>query len=359
MAEGHECLRRLAQLRIRFGGLKKSWLRSISGGRQAAGRSASLHTPIANTVIHFLNYVETFGRSRCVLGRQPARASTPRQAADHPAGASSGIKSRNQNHESPSAPSVSAANTDQSPASNWNSGKQEQDAQNSIVVRELPPVTVITRRDLADWGYWAFSGLLVMVSALQVWLLWKTLGAVTRQADLMHQSLVATFRPKLIVRKISLEEGDQVPRCSLGDSGEIIPIPDLNPWKVKFEFSNIGQGTAHILGYSFAISRLEKERATDVDYMEGDAEPESFSLEPGEARQLSIDMGGELVSILRHIGADGLAKGYQNTDHIFFFGAAHYTDDLGTTRNIEACRHYDNASTRFKVVDDPDREYSD
>ena len=49
--------------------------------------------------------------------------------------------------------------------------------QQSVSISKLPTVTVAApKRDLADWGYWAFSGLLVIVGFLQVLLLWRTLS---------------------------------------------------------------------------------------------------------------------------------------------------------------------------------------
>ena len=70
-------------------------------------------------------------------------------------------------------------------------------------------------------------------------------------------------------------------------------------------------------------------------------------------------MPEHLKLMLRHIGDDGLAKGYQNTDSICFYGIIVYADSLGIKRNTAVCRWYDNAQKRFTVVDDPDREYVD
>jgi hypothetical protein len=73
-----------------------------------------------------------------------------------------------------------------SPQTQTNSGGQHsEDAQRSVGISKLPPVSVT--RDWADWGVWVFSLLLVVVGFLQVWLLWSTLGAMKRQADLMKQ----------------------------------------------------------------------------------------------------------------------------------------------------------------------------
>jgi hypothetical protein len=111
----------------------------------------------------------------------------PRQTADHPAAASSNIKSQDQSHNNPTAPALPVADANQPPAAKRDTGRQgDKDAQNSVVVRELPSVTVNTHRDWADWAYFLFSALLAVVGGLQVWLLWKTLGAVKRQADQME-----------------------------------------------------------------------------------------------------------------------------------------------------------------------------
>ena len=66
--------------------------------------------------------------------------------------------------------------------------------QQSVSISKLPTVTVAApKRDLADWGYWAFSGLLVIVGFLQVLLLWRTLRAIQRQADDMGRQVDLAF----------------------------------------------------------------------------------------------------------------------------------------------------------------------
>jgi hypothetical protein len=73
-----------------------------------------------------------------------------------------------------------------SPQAQTNSGGQHSDdAERTVGISKLPPVSVT--RDWADWGVWVFSFLLVVVGVLQVWLLWRTLGAMKQQADLMKQ----------------------------------------------------------------------------------------------------------------------------------------------------------------------------
>jgi hypothetical protein len=74
---------------------------------------------------------------------------------------------------------------DSAPAQTNTGVEHPEDAQHTVGISKLPPVSVT--RDWADWGVWVFSFLLVVVGFLQVWLLWRTLGAMKQQADLMKQ----------------------------------------------------------------------------------------------------------------------------------------------------------------------------
>jgi hypothetical protein len=79
----------------------------------------------------------------------------------------------------------------------------------------------------------------------------------------------------------------------------------------------------------------------------------------GRSGPRAIELNQQLKEILRHIGPDGLAQGYQNTDRLYFWGHAQYADGLGIVRNIGVCRHYENKSGRFVPSIDPDYEYAD
>jgi hypothetical protein len=93
---------------------------------------------------------------------------------------------------SPPVPRKATDNSTQATAqikSNGTDGNQQ-----SVSISKLPTVTVAApKRDLADWGYWAFSGLLVIVGFLQVLLLWRTLRAIQRQADDMGRQVDLAF----------------------------------------------------------------------------------------------------------------------------------------------------------------------
>ena len=61
--------------------------------------------------------------------------------------------------------------------------KSNENTDQSVRIRELPPVSVT--RDWGDRAYLFFSLLLLLVGALQVALLWRTLSAIKTQADQM------------------------------------------------------------------------------------------------------------------------------------------------------------------------------
>ena len=100
----------------------------------------------------------------------------PRKAPDNPADASNKPYSQ----PSPNEPVPSTA----LPAVNIGASKKDEktsnpvraeDAQKPVRIGELPPVFVM--KDWTDRAYWAFSGLLVIVGFLQVWLLRRSFRA--------------------------------------------------------------------------------------------------------------------------------------------------------------------------------------
>ncbi len=197
----------------------------------------------------------------------------------------------------------------------------------------------------ATWSNWALAALAGWAGSIAL----NTLRATNRQADIANKTLLSIQRPRLIIRKVHIRSGTQIPTQG---------IPDAHPWKIDFNIANIGGSAAHIKACRFAIDRLETKTPAKFPIAEQIAGP-PFSLESGEEKELSIELGQELTDILRIIGSTGLAAGYQRTDRVYFWGYAEYADDLGVARNTSTCRHYDNATERFTAVNDPDCEYND
>lgn len=120
-----------------------------------------------------------------ILAVMQAAPPIPRQTADNSAGTGANVKSESAPDQAKSLPTPVALKTNSNGTSKTDSGdKHPEDAEHTVGISKLPPVSVT--KDWADWGVWVFSGLLVAVSFLQVWLLWRTLGAIKRQADIQE-----------------------------------------------------------------------------------------------------------------------------------------------------------------------------
>lgn len=113
----------------------------------------------------------------------------PRQIANKSAATSERVQSQANPNKTPPAQSQPSVYANGTPSYDPNRNEQgADDAQHPVSISKLPPVMVVPpKRDWVDWGYWVFSGLLVVVGGLQVRLLWRTLSAIRQQADLMKR----------------------------------------------------------------------------------------------------------------------------------------------------------------------------
>lgn len=115
----------------------------------------------------------------------------PRQTADSPAYARQNSQTNAKNTQTPTTVAMPTIPPNQTVRDQSDSSKHgDENTDHPIIIGKLPTVTVSApRRDWADWGYWVFSLLLVGVGGLQVYLLWRTLGAIKRQADKLDESV--------------------------------------------------------------------------------------------------------------------------------------------------------------------------
>ena len=81
-------------------------------------------------------------------------------------------------------------------------------AEHSVTITKIPPVSIV--RNWIDWGVWVFSGLLVIVGFLQVWILGRTLGAIKRQAVTMEsQAEHMDTQTDILFKSVSIAETAQ------------------------------------------------------------------------------------------------------------------------------------------------------
>jgi hypothetical protein len=132
----------------------------------------------------------------------PAQAPSPAsgKAADKAAPAGKNVESQTapkKNIATLPPPTVDQRATDKN--ENATDNKRTDDAQQPVRVIEFPPVSVT--KDWADRAIWIFSGLLVIVGGLQVWLLAATLSAMRRQGLSMRRQTTHIRRSASAARK--------------------------------------------------------------------------------------------------------------------------------------------------------------
>jgi len=171
-----------------------------------------------------------------------------------------------------------------------------------------------------------------------------TLRAINRQADAMERTLIATFRPKLVVRGIKFNPGSIV-----------VAGP---PGNIQYIVANSGGSTAHVVDSNLTVDRLPSPLPQIPPYSSDRGILGTFDILAGEYQERTFNLDANQnfrirsTQIMRAGGGQGL------TD-IHFFGFVQYRDETGTPRRTGFCRRFDLGSQRFLAVDDPEYEYSD
>jgi hypothetical protein len=112
----------------------------------------------------------------------------PRQTPNNAAQTTTNIQSNATPNQTKSPPAPSPLKTDADGVAQSNSGQQgSEDGEHAVGISKLSPVSVT--RDWADWGFWIFSLLLVVVGGLQVWLLLGTMRTIQRQTELLERQI--------------------------------------------------------------------------------------------------------------------------------------------------------------------------
>lgn len=188
------------------------------------------------------------------------------KAVNDAAGSGQNIAGQGEKHEAASAPAAPIHKDDSTPRAEPESSEVgRSDTQNPIRIGELPLVSV--RRDWADWGVWIFSGLLVVVGFLQVWLLFGTLRAIKRQADLMEKQtgilersvVVAEASADAAYTSAQVAMGTAIPTLvvdefGLADMGAASLEAKLQSPKIRIVVKNYGQTPAFLKAWSLILT---------------------------------------------------------------------------------------------------------
>jgi len=118
----------------------------------------------------------------------------PRQAPDTSTQSSQAIQKNRKAKHKPANTNSSLLDTN-TPKGDEDKSKEvkTENTEQTVGISKLPSVTITpTQRDWADWAYWLFNFFLVAVGGFQVYLVWRTLKAVQRQANSLEKQTKAT-----------------------------------------------------------------------------------------------------------------------------------------------------------------------
>jgi hypothetical protein len=182
-----------------------------------------------------------------------AATPVPRQAATSSSQRSNSSKNQSQHNQDDSDPTLAIDKQKEAISADRNNGQvASQNREQSVNLTRLPPITIVkdekTWKDhLFDWGPWVFSLFLVGVGIWQVWLLFRTLGAIKRQADNMDrqtsilEASVKAANTSAAAARENVEIFINKERARLR-----VEVLEFSPWKpVELQVTGIpGVGTA-------------------------------------------------------------------------------------------------------------------
>jgi hypothetical protein len=171
-----------------------------------------------------------------------------------------------------------------------------------------------------------------------------------RQHGLQRWQYLTTHRPKLIIRRISLDEGTP------------ITTPISRPWKIQFIIANVGGSRATITESNATFLEIGGEDLPAIPPFSNETDTiktlirEAGQSDPPECLYLDEETVKKLI--FRQMQVASAWEG--NGESLFyFFGYIQYRDGVEIERRMAFCRRYNLITKRFSKIDDPDYEYAD
>jgi hypothetical protein len=180
----------------------------------------------------------------------------------------------------------------------------------------------------------AFTVVLAYATRRQTILTREIVNATLRSVDASEQNIALAFRPRLVVRRISLDKWD------IGHPGEI-----------QFIVADIGVSPGKIVESNATIHVLRQGTLPAIPpYNESTDTMGAFTVDTGPGYPAKA----ETVFPITPADYDrvfGAPRG-----RLYLFGYIVYDGDAGR-QHMAFGREYDNTTKRFHIVDDPNYEY--
>lgn len=207
--------------------------------------------------------------------------------------------------------------------------------------------------------------LITWPEGVATWALILTLGAIVwqacesrRSANISERAVIASLRPKLVVRRISLIPG------KLEEIDGVTTLKDDHQWRIGCVIANIGGSNARITESDLTIKRLGvgtiQGLLPNLPPYEGKYSFAKVSIEPG-LRQEEVIVMDKNTDTMRFRLLYQMAKNGQNTNTspLVCFGFLHYRDDSGIGRRTGFGWRWNPDDMSFTRLEHPEYEYTD
>ena len=174
----------------------------------------------------------------------------PGQIANNPAGSGGDVQKQQGNGESNGKSALAPLpQNGAQPSSDDAEKPNAENTGNPVAISKLPTVSI--GKDWADWSYWGFGGILVVVGSLQVWFLYGTLKGIQTQAGYMERQTKILEDSVAAAKTSARAANDQIEMMKQKEQARIQTIPldfdavdPSEPSKIMIEFVNVGPTNA-------------------------------------------------------------------------------------------------------------------
>jgi hypothetical protein len=181
-----------------------------------------------------------------------------------------------------------------------------------------------------------FTGLLAVIGAGQCYLIFRTLKATEIAADAAKGALIATARPRIIVRKVEA----------------IFQMPPNRSVSAQFAITNVGGSRTVLIERNAILDTSYRQRGNPFPKYVGSAASNEHWLESGEPLYATANFADPRTDPSEENIRSGASL-------LFLFGFVRYRDEAGTVREMGFGRQFDPKANRFRPLNDPEVEYGD
>ena len=191
-------------------------------------------------------------------------------------------------------------------------------------------------------GWWfnfflvGFTGLLAVIGAGQCYLIFRTLKATEIAADAAKGALIATARPRIIVRKVEA----------------VFQMPPNRSVSAQFAITNVGGSRTVLIERNAILDTSYRQRGNPFPKYVGSAVSNEHWLESGESLHATVNFADPHMDPSEENIRSGASP-------LLLFGYVRYRDDAGVVREMGFGRQFNQTTNRFRPLNDPEVEYGD